>query len=197
MIHKIGAWDHQEHKTHYFDTNLCSWFIKFLEDKDGHLVDYGCGNGAYLEKIKEAYPEREMLGVDYGWEGHEDKLKYKNVLNIDLTTRLEKDNKYYDFINNAKKVNGICLEVGEHIPIKHYEEFLRNITLSISGHLILSWAIVGQPGRGHVNCKGNYDVIRDVIGRGFSFLYPETLAARQISTLSWFSNTLMIFKSEQ
>jgi len=49
------------------------------------------------------------------------------------------------------------LEVAEHIP-KHLEErFTQTVHrhVKIGGYLMLSWAVEGQGGLGHVNCRNN------------------------------------------
>jgi hypothetical protein len=93
---------------------------------------------------------------------------------------------------------GICifLEVAEHIPEPLCEVALDNVIDACDKYLILSWAIRGQPGFGHVNCLNNDEVIPQLQKRGFMFLEKESLDARVSADEStpWFKNTIMIFE---
>ena len=88
----------------------------------------------------------------------------------------------------------LCLEVGEHIP-KEYESILiKNIDDNNTKGVVLSWAVVGQGGDGHVNCQDN-----EYIKEAFSSLnytndeYSE-FTLRSHATLPWFKNTIMVFR---
>ena len=56
-------------------------------------------------------------------------------------------NKQYDWV--------LSLEVGEHIPAKYFDTFIKNLCKHSKEGIILSWAIKDQDGLGHVNCRPN------------------------------------------
>lgn len=94
----------------------------------------------------------------------------------------------------------ICMEVGEHIPIEYAHFFMDNIAkLTAPKHkLILTWAIPGQDGIGHVNCQHNIWVINEIRSRGFFFLYEDSMLARQhvSNYAAWFRNTILVFEKQ-
>jgi hypothetical protein len=92
--------------------------------------------------------------------------------------------------------NVISLEVGEHIPKEFMSIYLDNIKNNCNKYLIMSWAVVGQDGYGHVNCMDNDDVIIEVTKRGFEYLAKESEDARSVVTMNtwWFKKTILIFK---
>ena len=87
----------------------------------------------------------------------------------------------------------ISLEVGEHIPKEFEQRYLDNITKAAKFGVILSWAVVGQDGHGHVNCQNNDYIIAEMAKRGFTYSKIESEHLRKSATLSWFKNTLMVF----
>ena len=88
----------------------------------------------------------------------------------------------------------LCLEVGEHIEKQFEHAALDNICKSATKKIILSWAIPGQGGFGHVNCQPNDYIIANMDERGCSYNaeQSEYLRAR-CSGCSWFENTIMVF----
>jgi cyclopropane fatty-acyl-phospholipid synthase-like methyltransferase len=144
------------------------------------FCDFGCGNGYYVDFL-----------VNKGWagigiDGNEAGVKYKtNVFIEDLTLAI-----------NLKHDCSISLEVAEHLPKSAQETFMKNVCDSARKLLILSWAELGQPGIGHVNCRSQEDVIADVCSRGFELDLLETKQARSNidANCSWFERTLLIFK---
>ena len=49
----------------------------------------------------------------------------------------------------------MSLEVGEHIPKEYEDIFINNLHNNNNKGIILSWAILGQGGFGHVNEQNN------------------------------------------
>ena len=146
------------------------------------VADLGCGEGRYCKACS-----------DYGYEvdGYEGSRAtcqdavYDNIECVDLSKPV-KPKSDYDLV--------ICLELGEHIPKKYQTVFIDNLDRFSKDILILSWAIPGQGGMGHVNCLSNDKVIGLIEGRGFIFDRDMSKYFRQNSMLSWFKNTLMVFR---
>ena len=89
----------------------------------------------------------------------------------------------------------MSLEVGEHIPKASEQDLLDNVAGTASRGVVLSWAIIGQGGHGHVNCQNNEHIIHELSVRGFS--YNATASARlreAVTKARWFTNTLMVFE---
>lgn len=61
----------------------------------------------------------------------------------------------------------------------------------------MSWAIEGQAGIGHINCRNNDWVINQMKIRGYKLAYNKTESLREAVKdchCTWFKNTLMYFK---
>lgn len=148
------------------------------------IADMGCGVGDYC-KVCLSYGYK----ID-GYEGSQiacQKAVCGNIECVDLSKPAEpKDD--YDLV--------LCLEVGEHIPQKHQEVFIDNLDRFSKDILILSWALPGQVGTGHVNCLSNETVIELMGDKNFNFDKNMSEYLRKNSELSWFKNTLMVFRRE-
>ena len=170
-------------KRHRFDPFLAARIgMKYQPKK---AADLGCGNGRYCAVFK-AYG----WSIVHGYEGTPNVMSlgiYDDIFQIDLSKRrwVEID---YDFV--------MCLEVGEHVPEKHEEFFLDTMTNFSSKDLIMSWAIPGQGGAGHLNEKPNEYIIGELAKRGFIHNEDESDELRKFSSLKWLRNTILKFEKE-
>ena len=80
----------------------------------------------------------------------------------------------------------ISLEVGEHIPKEYENIFIENLHKNNIRGIVLSWAIKGQGGDGHVNEQDNY-YIKNIFQ---DLCYENDLEAentlRELSEHAWF-----------
>jgi len=122
---------------HYIADIITTYF------KPTSIIDWGCGCGYILEKLK-------MNGVQdvYGIEGSKDALEFvpdsikENVIIGDV---LLHDAKVYDM--------AISIEVAEHLEEKNSARFVNSICNSASKYIWWSAAQIGQGGTGHINCQ--------------------------------------------
>ena len=185
-ISKTGYWeDNQKQLYHTCCIALCDWIAFYLKDqKNKQIYDMGCGLGQYCERLSKAGFTKLM-----GFEGSAHKHNvFDNVKRQDLTVPF----------SLPEKGNVIFLEVAEHIPAQFENVMLTNVTNACDDKLIMSWAVRGQPGTGHVNCLNNDEVIAKVTAKGFIYLLDETTDARskvlENDPNPWFRNTTLIFK---
>ena len=181
-INDLGFWETTDGTGHIHDPSLAEALASYLLIT-GHktVVDFGCGMGDYAKAFKalnltvEAFdgnPNTEVLTQGIG-----------HVLDLSKTFYLQKK---FDAV--------LSLEVGEHIPAEFEVLFLDNLCKHVRKTLILSWAIVGQKGDGHVNCKNNDYIIASVCERGFKYNKKASEELRKAATnASWFGYTLMVF----
>lgn len=181
MIDKTtGIWDLEtanKHGGHKHDEGLVKKILDIYPKCD-QAADLGAGDGWYAMKLVEA-----GWNVD-AYEGSEDMLQYglyKNMMVIDLSLR-RPIGILYDFV--------LCLEVGEHIPEVREQSFLDNVAGFCANHLVLSWAVPGQGGRGHVNEKPQEYIREQVERRGFLFNGEITNCLRKAAGFRWFHNTV-------
>jgi hypothetical protein len=182
-ISNTGYWNGQNAHTHHvFSEPLAKWLCEYLKnDKNKPLYDFGCGLGNYLQHL---YNDG-FLNLT-GFEGDPARLKvFDNILKQDLTLPF----------TTPVKGNCMFLEVAEHIPAQFEKQALTNVINSCDGKLIMSWAIRGQAGFGHVNCLDNHEVILKMQQYGFTYLENDSNNARSIDldNAPWFKNTILIF----
>jgi tryptophanyl-tRNA synthetase len=186
-IAETGYWNGETaHIHHVHSKELSEWICEFLKkDKAKITYDFGCGLGNYLKDLQESGFSNLI-----GYEADPSKKKvFENIWAQDLTIP------FVTLIGG----NVISLEVGEHIPKKYQDIYLDNVTKGCNGYLIISWAIRGQAGFGHVNCLDNHEIIPEIEKRGFKYLEKDSMSARSVikDNAAWFRNTILIFKKEQ
>jgi len=183
MISDTGAWNIDGSKfeeAHAYDEKVASSIVNYAKTLGvTKTYDFGCGNGKYVQKFRK--DGIEAFGID----GNPKTSSFPFCSVQDLTSKFQ-----------LEPVNFLlCLEVCEHIP-KEYEDVLLQTLdrhLVPGGTLVISWAIVGQPGFGHVNCQNNDYVISKFNSMGYSYENNKSLQLRKNTICGWFSNTLMVF----
>lgn len=186
-ITKTGFWKNVEANHHGCCEELCQWIIKFFEnEKDKPVYDFGCGIGQYSRRLSNA-------GFDVvGFEGSVPPLReFGNIQEQDLSKPF----------TLPKKGNCVFLEVAEHIPAQFENVLLDNISNACDNKLVMSWALRGQGGWGHVNELNNEEAISRIEAKNFIYLPEQTLSARQAipdnTKLPWFKNTTLIFEKKK
>jgi len=183
-INKRGFWEDpiSKHSRHVHDHTLNTEIIKLLKDLNvTSILDLGCGPGLYSKNfIENGFDCKCYDGNPYTEEDTNGRCQV-----LDLATLVELNRKF-DCV--------LSLEVGEHIPNQYEDIFIQNITNHCSNIIILSWAIPGQSGDGHVNCQRN-DYI-EVLLKNKNFLRNLELekSLRKSAKRRWFKNTLMVFE---
>jgi len=188
-ISNTGYWSGDNaHNHHVHSPKLAEWISKGLfgfgdTSKHYRIYDFGAGLGEYLKQL-----DKDGFTNLVGFEGDPPVQKvFDGIFQQDLTKPISEA--------FADKGHVILLEVGEHIPQEFENLLIDNVSRLCRGYLVLSWAVPGQDGYGHVNCKTNEEVIEMLKEKGFLFLEGLTREARQNvdDNAPWFRNTLMIF----
>lgn len=191
-ISNTGFWSGDNaHNHHVHSPKLAKWisdlllgkFNKCDMPKDKRIYDFGAGLGHYLKQLDE-----DGFTDLVGFEGDVPVKKvFSGIFQQDLTKSIPEA--------FADKGHVIMLEVGEHVHQEFESALIDNVSRFCRGYLVLSWAVPGQAGFGHVNCKTNEEVIEMLKEKGFLFLEGLTREARQNvdDNAPWFRNTLMIF----
>ena len=151
------------------------------------IADLGCGPGWYVAMLR-----RNGYDVQ-GYDGNPAVEEMSSLFfedgfycqNVDLTEELEAEEPF-DMV--------MSLEVGEHIPEQWESVYIDNLTRNARSHILLSWAVEGQPGDGHVNCHSNEYIINQMKDRGFTYNCPASRYLRKSASLWWFKNTIMLFE---
>lgn len=179
-IHKNGFWESEV--LHHTDKGLLNTLPPLLKNMKS-VVDFGCGDASYIKKIKQRYPDKLVKGYDGN--PYVGKISGNFATQLDLTQPFKLDNKF-DVV--------MSLEVAEHIPLEYERIYVDNLIKHVNKYLIISWAIPGQGGKGHVNEKDNEYVID--LFKGLGFKYNESVSNKLRSVITnckWFKNTLFLF----
>jgi hypothetical protein len=189
-----GGYDLQGVIWHQHSSRL---LIKIMEyfPKDVPVIDIGCGHNFYVSVLK--YAGYSAVGCDLVDLGS----KYFFVTDVTKTIQIGqallncKDYKK-DALIPYEKMNVLSLEVGEHLPSELSSSYLDNLT-KFGGDVIMSWAVEGQAGIGHINCRNNDWVIEQMGKRGYNIDLGKSNSLRDAVAdcpCNWFRNTLSFFK---
>tara|TARA_R110000823_G_scaffold303236_1_gene424566 strand:- start:32 stop:1801 length:1770 start_codon:yes stop_codon:yes gene_type:complete len=178
QISNKGFWLTTDEEGHCFDQPLCETIKNLTKNKS--LLDLGCGTGAYTKELQSSCTSAK------GYDGNPNTPEIsKGLCGVaDLTQKQEFDK--VDWV--------LSLEVGEHVPKESEDILLDNICSHSNKGVILSWAVPGQPGDGHINCQSNEYIINKMLDKGFNIDWDSTYRLRENATLWWFKNTLMCFQ---
>lgn len=167
---------------HRFDPKLAAGLALLFWQRDGYVVDMGCGNGAYVEYLNNN-------GVNcIGLEGNPALAKRDVVVTADLAEPL------------PCYINGdwcFSIEVGEHIPRQYEAMFLANLCQMGRKGIVLSWAYPGQGGRDHVNERTPGDISTALRQRGYVANWPLSNRLRSMASFEYLTKTLAVFQRER
>lgn len=177
-ISNTGFWIGDATLQHKHDPKLADALANLL--KNSTVYDLGCGEGKY---VKHFNSKNDI--VAFGIDGNPKTKEIKNCFVFDLTKPL--DISAFDWV--------LSLEVGEHIPKELCQNYIDNLKNLNKEGIVLSWAIPGQGGDGHVNELPNEDVI--AMFPEYTYDVEASLYLRSKSALWWFKNTIMVFRKNQ
>ena len=182
-IHPNGFWEGLEAESqHCYDTSLSSRLVQFFKDENSErMVDLGCGMGNYVKAFRLA-----GLNVE-GYDGNPNTPQLTGdvckVLDLSIPIKFETP---FDWV--------MSLEVGEHLPGQFQDVFIQNLHNNNTHGIVLSWAVEGQGGHGHVNCRNNDYIKSKICSLGYINDVDIENSLRSVCTLSWFRDTIMVFR---
>ena len=187
-VTETGAWclrkasDYMGHplaELHFMDKGIADTILSLQPTS---VLDVGAGSGQYGRYFKSINPGIEYSAVDGALNVEEftDGFVQWN----DLTKPLH-PGKHFEWV--------MSLEVGEHLPPQFEAQFFENLKWNIKG-VILSWAVEGQPGKGHVNGRANAHVIQEMQKIGYSYDEETSQRGRSLAEWWWFKDTFMVFR---
>lgn len=174
-----GGYKPEDAVWHAYSPKLCLAIMEFFS-KEIPIIDLGCGLNNYISIMNSL--GYNGIGVD------KLDLGSRHFIQGDLSKPIQLKGKH----------NVISFEVGEHLPSEYANSYLDNLT-SFNGDIIMSWAIPGQAGIGHINCQSNEWVIEQMAKRGYKYNVVKSHQLRVAVSdckCDWFVNTLMYFEHE-
>jgi len=182
-INKNGYWEGNEASSqHKHDISLSTELVHFFTDeKVTNVADFGCGMGKYVD-----YFLKNNINA-CGFDGNPNTPELTNNLCSVLDLSMEKKfDEPFDWV--------MSLEVGEHLPKQYEDVFINNIHNNNKYGMVLSWAVKGQGGHGHVN-EQNSDYIKSKIcSLGYTNDIESENKLRNSSSLWWFKKTIFVFR---
>ena len=177
-----GIFTLDEAKIEHHSSKRLAHQLATVLPKNTPVIDYGCGKGTYIAHLSER--GFECTGFE-GTVGIEDLAGFKGIIQADLTKP----------IGDRPKGSVICLEVAEHIDAKYEDVLIKNITENCTGRIILSWAVKGQGGCGHVNEQDSDYVIQRIEKEGFELngQLSNHLRGHAGADLWWFKKSIYVF----
>lgn len=189
FVKPITIWSLEDAKRlHMHSPKLAHWLAENLPV--GSVFDFGCGLGYYVNFLNNYLAEENPFDA-HGFEGTQGIKTIAltpAVIEMDITKRMDLA---------TEKGSVICFEVMEHLlPGEQEEAALQNINNFCDQWLVLSWAVVGQGGHGHNNCRNADYVVPRMEAFGFTLDTELTASARAAGgqDLPYFNNTLYVFK---
>ena len=185
-ILQSGAWqiDDNTDSEHIHDRSLANALIKFFQYEGVQsIIDLGAGMGNYTADFRNS----GLFSNCYDGNPNTQKLSSGRCAIIDLSKEL----------NLMPHDWTLILEVGEHVPAEYEDILLHNIEKVNTKGVILSWAVEGQGGYGHINCRNN-DYIKEKFA-SLGYINDETVEGdlREASTLWWFKESIMVFRKSE
>jgi len=182
IIHNNGSWEGMDViEQHCYDPYLCNSLIQFFKKENAStLVDFGCGMGHYVKTFQDH--DLNIIGFDGNPNTPELSNHLCKVLDLSVPVQMEP----FDWV--------MSLEVAEHIPSEFEDIFIQNLHRNNKHGILLSWAIEGQGGAGHVNLRNNDYVKAKMCALGYVNDVVSEQKLRDDSTLIWFKKTIMVFR---
>lgn len=175
-----GEYDIEGVIWHQHSNYLMIEIMKHFEKKTP-VLDIGCGHNWYVSVLN--FVGYKAIGCDMV------DLDSKKFFVQDVTEPI------LARLFPHKKINVLSLEVGEHIPAHLAFGYFNNLT-KFGGDIIMSWAVPGQAGVGHINCQPAEWVCDKMGLRGYTLDTKKTKQLRESVAhchCAWFRNTLMYF----
>lgn len=180
-INKNGYWE--QIVNHHTDEGLKISLCEFIDNMNS-IIDFGCGDASYIKYIL----SQKNINVK-AFDGNPNVKKITNGIGerADISQPLNLNQKF-DVV--------LSIEVAEHIPKEFEENYINNLINHTNKYLIISWAIPGQGGKGHVNEQTNEYVIDLFNKHGFSHIFEYSKYLRNtITNCNWLKNTIFVFES--
>jgi hypothetical protein len=181
-IHQNGYWKGLEADAqHVHDPNLANCLVTFFKNEGAtSIVDFGCGMGNYVRTFR----DNGLNATGFDGNPNTPELTNNTCSVLDLSVPLQFEP--FDWI--------ISLEVGEHLPAEFEDIFIQNLHNNNKRGIILSWAIKGQGGHGHFNEQDNDYIKSKIWGLGYVNDIESENNMRNMSSLPWFKDTIMVFR---
>ena len=179
-ISSSGGWCPREEENYRTDRDLSVVLVSLFHT--GTVAGFGDGGGGYKKKIQAAGLVQRYDSFDGA--PFCENITGGSVKYLDLSIPVY-GLPLYDWV--------LSLEVGEHIPKACEHIFLDNIVRHARKGVVLSWAIPGQSGQGHVNSQPVSYIREQLSVRGFRHDANKSEHLQQNTGLSWLRRSINVY----
>jgi len=181
-VNNRGAWEGMgSTKGHLFDDTFANVLVDFFRAENAQTVlDLGTGIGNYSQ----VFMKNGLFVTCYDGNPSTQDLSDGRCGILDLSKVV--DITPHDWV--------LSLEVGEHIPPQFEDVFIQTLNKVNKKGLIVSWAVEGQGGTAHVNCRNNPYIKERFAKMGYISDEETQTDLRSKVRFPWFKNTLMVFR---
>lgn len=146
------------------------------------VLDVGAGVGQYGRYFKATHAAIDYTGIDGALNVEEYTGGFVKWRDLTLPWVVGK----FDWV--------ISFEVAEHIPPQYEHIFVDTLHRHNRKGIILSWAVPGQPGLGHVNCRSKE--YTQAVFANLSYYVDQTATKqlRAIATYPYLNNQMFVFR---
>lgn len=167
---------------HAHDAALAAGLVNFFQ-REGQVSvgDFGCGLGDYVKMFR-----KHGIACE-GFDGNPQTTELtRGLCSVRDFAEEQHFDPPFDWI--------VALEVGEHIPPQYERTFIENLHRNNRKGIVVSWAVEGQGGLGHFNCRNN-DYIKQLFKElGYYNDMDAENKLRAAAVVGWFKETLMVFR---
>lgn len=179
-----GIFTEEQAKTEHQHSPRLAKALRGILDPKLPVSDFGCGRGEYIRHLKN-FGQTVM--------GYEGTLSLFDAAVPVLTYDIS-----HPMAEGDIKGHVLCLEVIEHIEKSREKTVIENLKQSVSddGLLIISWAVEGQGGCGHINERNPDYVIPRIEKEGFKLnaSLTDELRREAGADLWWFKKSIYVFQ---
>ncbi|KAI9004553.1 hypothetical protein DFJ74DRAFT_693703 [Hyaloraphidium curvatum] len=148
------------------------------------VLDLGAGVGQYGHYFAQRNASFSWRGVDGALNGPEFTRGF--VAHAELSVPIAVRSEPFDWV--------MSLEVAEHLPKKAEPVFLDNVARHAACGAVISWAVPGQGGHGHLNERPASYVAERMKELGFVDVPEATADARKAAKYWWLQRTAWVFR---
>jgi len=182
-LSEAGFWTDDQRDSHITSEKLKDKLLKFYKSQGvNDVLDFGCGDGSYVKYLRDN--DVNAIGID-----RNNQLIGKDYY-VDADLSIPFDLKMKGEFSQS-------FEVGEHIPYEKMGVFINNICNHSTRGVIISWALEGQGGDGHINEQDNEKIIIEFGKRGFEY---DEIFSKYFKNefyglyFMYFPDSIMVFK---
>lgn len=189
-VEENGGWNTTNFLSYRYDHGLNDALIRMTHElKVKSVCDFGCGLGMYVANMR----RRGICAIGYDCNPHTIELTGmvnttgNNCFGIaDLTESVYSDVPF-DVV--------LSVAVGQYIPIKYEDVYIKNLKRNSGKYIILSWANQNFDDEGYVNRKSEQDVVQKMTQDGLFILNEiATVNLRKECLLPEYKETILVFQ---